>query len=74
MMSKVFFRADLLHGVACAPKSMKASVVEEYVRAEHPSGTTQGWRLSKKKTLEDGTKLPAPCLEDRSRRHHLFEC
>lgn len=72
--SEVYFTADLLFGVACAPATMPRAEVERRVRAENPSGTTAGWCLSGRRKLEDGSRIPAPCLDDPTRRHWLFEC
>lgn len=72
---KVIVRAGLCSAVACAPKAMKpAEVIRQALLELGPSGTAAGWRLSRKRKLDDGTKLPAPCLEDTKRVHHLLEC
>ena len=71
---KVIFRADLLFGGACAPKGMSREDVEEACNQDSPTGTRSRWRISKKRKLPDGTKLPAPCLDEPSRVHYMLEC
>lgn len=63
--SKVLFAPDLLFGVACAPGTMKRAEVEATVRAQHPCGTSGGWRLSKKRGQ--------PCLEVPGRKHYVLD-
>lgn len=74
MSDEIIFRENgLLFGIACAPRKMSASQVVRGVNANHPCGTSHGWQIASQKKLEDGTKLPAPCLDDKSRRHFLLE-
>lgn len=72
--NEIMFRAGLLGGVVCAPKRMKRAAVLRAVNSEHPSGTSNGWSFSRRRKLEDGTKLPAPCLDEKGRVHYLLEC
>lgn len=30
--------------------------------------------MSRRRKLEDGTKLPAPCLDSKGRVHYILEC
>lgn len=73
-MNDIIFVPDgLLGGVVCAPKSLSEEEVVRLVNVENPSGTRRGWSISNRKTLEDGTPLPAPCLEDSDRLHYYLE-
>lgn len=73
-MSDVLFRGGLCTGVACAPAKMKRAEVELEVNLDSPTGISSRWKISKKRKLDDGTKLPAPCLDDTSRMHYFMEC
>lgn len=70
---QVIFRSGLATGVACAPKNMTFRQINDVVNREHPTGIASLWKC-KKKILEDGTKTPCICLEDKNRRHYYLEC
>jgi len=53
---------------------MKRAEVELEVNLDSPTGISSRWKISKKRKLDDGTKLPAPCLDDTSRMHYFMEC
>lgn len=60
--------------VVCAPKAMSAKRVCRAANLHTPAGIHSRWEVSKVRKLADGTRLPAPCLDDKSRRHWLLEC
>lgn len=64
-------RADLTFAVACAPRKATRAQVIHATNVEAP-GTR--WRISRKRKLEDGARLPARCLDDPGRVHWLLEC
>ncbi len=70
----VTFRiVGIIHGIACAPRSMTGRQVADAVNAQYPSGTELGWSIKRRK-LEDGSYTPSPCLDDPKRRHWWVEC
>lgn len=48
--------------------------IERRANSESPTGISSRWRISRRRKLDDGTKLPAPCLDHKERRHWLLEC
>lgn len=73
--NEVIFRESVLSGVACAPKRMTRREVEAAVRGQSVAGTSDGWRVSRRRKLPDGNPHPCRCLEyPRSRVHWLVEC
>ncbi len=60
----------LCEAVVCT--TLRRSVMLAKVNALHPSGTTAGWQLSKKRV--EGKRNPFPCLDAPGRRHYLLEC
>jgi len=65
--------AGICHAVACAPKGTKIANVLREANSQLPTGVGP-WQKAKRRKLDDGTKLPAPCLDDPNRRHWLLEC
>lgn len=64
-------RAELTFAVACAPRKATRAQVIHATNVEAPGSR---WRISRKRKLDDGARLPAPCLDDPGRVHWLLEC
>jgi len=74
MAGEITVRAGLCNAVACAPKGTSRKDVEAAANAQAPTGLDHGWKISRQRKLEDGTKLPARCLDDPGREHWLLDC
>ncbi len=64
-------KIGLVQAIVCT--SITDEEATEMLNAEHPPGTSHPWSISSDNFSED-VPNPAPCLDDESRRHILFEC
>lgn len=46
-----------------------AEEAEQWIRENHPAGTTANWHLSKAENRQ-----PVACADDPKRTHYMFEC
>ncbi len=66
-------RAGLCQAVVCTEMTDIEQITTR-VNRECPTGISSPWALSDQEELEDGTKVPAPCLDTPGNKHYLFEC
>jgi len=73
-MGEIHVRAGLCQAVACAPKGTDRIQICMAANISDPTGLDHGWSISDLATLEDGTPMPAQCLDDDGREHWLLFC
>jgi hypothetical protein len=65
----------IVHCSVCVPQKMERAEVERRVNIEHPAGTRNGWRISRRETFASGQPNPCSCEENtETRLHYLMEC
>lgn len=69
----IVYSEGLCYVSVCVHNSVPKNAIRNHLR---PSGTSLGWRLSRKKKFKDGKSLNGCACNKRprSRKHYLMEC
>ena len=67
------YSIGIVHASVCT--SLSDEEATKRINAEHPTGTSSMWAVSKSATFRDGNPNPCPCERNpKTHRHILFEC
>lgn len=70
----IVYSSGLCFCAVCAPADMSIDELTQLVNIQNPTGISSRWQLSDTDVFASGESMPAPCAQDDSKLHYLFEC
>jgi hypothetical protein len=68
------YSVGIVYMSVCASRLVPREEVERRANAQHPTGISSLWKISKNPTFADGAPMPHDCNVTTGRVHYLLSC